>query len=318
MIFVFAIHETDTLYRVIHFCHKHKISIEKIYIYSYDESLVRLAIDKMPDLEHTFTLPIKTADLNLVLSNNLNMLSKQRVEVSLLKKSVLIVDDNPINTKLLSSYLNKYSLDVTCLHDSSQFIACIAKKKFDIIFLDIFMPKLDGFGCIRALKQSSHVLYNSVPIIAVTANSLANDQNKLHQEGFCEVLYKPLCPIFLKKLIKKYLNVSQNFHKGCLAQDSGRVRLVIEECRHEVKLCLDDYYQSKFQDLGDRVHMLLGISSYDSQLREIYNILYQLDQVLKNTVINKKKVIRFLKRLTVLISQHQDLSENLNNETVIN
>ena len=309
-IYLFALHTSCDINRVIHYYKSHKISVDKVYLYSFDESLVKFALNKISDLYHTFTLPIKTFDLNKVLSDREPHSGKVSFEADNVFKTVLIVDDNPINTKLLSSYLKKYSLSVSILHDSKDFIKTVSSQSFDMIFLDIFMPNLDGIDCIRALRASDRGYYRQVPVIAVTANSLANNDDKLSKEGFCEVLYKPLCPRFINSVLKKYLLVDIPLTQRQLDFSSAEHNIVLEQCRDEVKVCLDYYYQSKFQDLADKVHMLLGIVGYSDGLEEIYQLLSQLDQLLRSDTINKKKVLRCLKRLSVMvvktdISHHQ-------------
>lgn len=300
-IYLFSCHRHDDIHTIIKYYKLLKIPMNKIYIYSYDQSLISSALRKIPGLYHTFTLPVKTPDLHAVLMDREHCPQSCNQPSSTMKQ-VLVVDDNPINTKLLSSYLERYSLRVTVLNDSRKFLNLVTISNFDIIFLDIFMPHLDGVNCIRALQTSNRSYYKTVPIIAVTANSLANDDDRLYKEGFCEVMYKPLCPQFIDKLLKKYLS------SPCKDEDIKRFSLssdeqyqVIVQCRKDMRICMDYYYQSKLEDLSNCIHALLGLVGYSQSFERIYQLLSQLEHLLQGDTINKRKVLRYLKRISVEI-----------------
>ena len=106
---------------------------------------------------------------------------------------ILVCEDNPINQKLARRVLEKEGHEVTLADDGSKGLAILADHQFDLIFMDVQMPNMDGFeatAAIRAMEKAkgdgSHV-----PILAMTANTMKGDKERCLDAGMDGYVGKP-------------------------------------------------------------------------------------------------------------------------------
>jgi len=128
--------------------------------------------------------------------------------------SVLLVEDVEINRKVMMSFLRKIGCkEVDIAVDGEKCLKMMCEKEYDIIFLDIKMPILDGFGVINYINQfynkeitEPYSLANKARpyIVAVTAHCLNSDKEKYTECGFDDYIPKPIDFNTLVKSLKKY------------------------------------------------------------------------------------------------------------------
>lgn len=118
-------------------------------------------------------------------------------------KKVLIVDDNNLNLKVASRMLKNYNFDV---ETSNSGFECIDKingnNKYDLVFMDIMMPEMDGVQTMKKLKGMS---YGS-PIVALTADAVEGSKDRYIREGFDDYIAKPLNNVSLEQTLSKVLD----------------------------------------------------------------------------------------------------------------
>ncbi len=118
-------------------------------------------------------------------------------------QSVLVVDDNKINLKVAERMLNEYNLDLDLVGSGKECLDLITSgKKYDIILLDIMMPKMKGP---EVLKELKHIPGFDIPVVALTADVISGMEDKYTEQGFDDCLPKPLIEEELYYLLKKYL-----------------------------------------------------------------------------------------------------------------
>lgn len=105
--------------------------------------------------------------------------------------SVLLVEDNPINQRVATLMLGKLGHDVSVAADGNSAISMAAARRFDIIFMDVQLPDIDGYTATAAIRQSGGSSTN-VPIIALTANAMAGDERQCLAAGMDGYLSKPV------------------------------------------------------------------------------------------------------------------------------
>jgi len=121
----------------------------------------------------------------------------------------LVADDNIINRKLIKIILEKTGLTVTLASDGKEAFEEYKKYNFDIIFMDIQMPVMDGVEATHTiLRYEKENGLNHVPIIALTANVAIGDKEHYMSEGMDDYATKPLEIDVLKLLISKHCSVS--------------------------------------------------------------------------------------------------------------
>ncbi|UTC91275.1 response regulator [Treponema denticola] len=113
---------------------------------------------------------------------------------------VLVVDDHPVNQKLLKIILEKANCTVNTANDGENAIKEASKEEFDIIFMDIQMPGINGYEATQILREKGY----SKPIIACTAGSQDNERKLCESMGLNDIIKKPFNKKQLFEMVKKY------------------------------------------------------------------------------------------------------------------
>jgi len=118
----------------------------------------------------------------------------------------LIVEDNPINRKMLKHTLKNVGIDSDIAENGQIGFDMAKENRYDIIFMDIQMPVMNGVEATRAIIE--HEIKNSLPhtpIVAVTANALKGDRERYLNEGMDEYVPKPVNLNNFFSVLKKIL-----------------------------------------------------------------------------------------------------------------
>ncbi|MBN1764708.1 MAG: response regulator [Sedimentisphaerales bacterium] len=114
---------------------------------------------------------------------------------------VLVVEDNPLNQRIFISYLRMLGLEVALAEDGLKAIDAVNEQTFDLIFMDIQMPYLNGYEATRQIRQMGV----RTPIVAVTAFAMDGDAEKCYQAGCDDYLPKPIVRQKILEVIGNYL-----------------------------------------------------------------------------------------------------------------
>jgi|GEM_PF-2087326 len=130
---------------------------------------------------------------------------------------ILVVDDIPINTKILKSFLEREYYHVHTAKNGLEASELLKKAKYDLILIDTIMPEIEGMETIKRIKSSP--TYAHIPIISITALKSCANYSESFSAGADEVLVKPvdksLLLVHIKALVKlkpipEALRVSEN------------------------------------------------------------------------------------------------------------
>jgi CheY-like chemotaxis protein len=102
----------------------------------------------------------------------------------------LIAEDNAINRELLRELLEAKGYEVVEACDGQEALQMIEEVQPDVLLLDIGMPRLDGFGVLRKVRENPRLA--GLPTLAVTAYAMATDREKIKEAGFDGYLSKPI------------------------------------------------------------------------------------------------------------------------------
>ena len=125
------------------------------------------------------------------------------------EKSILIVDDNEMNLKVLEGLLSSTKARVVAEPGGEEALAILKKKKFDIVLTDAFMPKVDGEAVLLGVKSDLNHLNYDTPFVVVTADALSDSEGKYLAMGFDDYISKPIEIQRLKEVLKKFLPDAQ-------------------------------------------------------------------------------------------------------------
>ena len=119
--------------------------------------------------------------------------------------SILIVDDNETNLMVACGLLKKTALNTDTALSGEEALKMCENKKYDIIFIDHKMPKMDGVEMLGLLKQNKSGINAKTPCIALTANVSMGAKESYQSMGFEDYLSKPIDSAALEKMCMDYL-----------------------------------------------------------------------------------------------------------------
>lgn len=120
-------------------------------------------------------------------------------------KEVLIVEDNKINQKVLSKILMRMGIMSDIASNGIEALHCCEQKTYDIIFMDLNMPIMDGIEAAQRLKEDFSGKNYHTPIIAVTASAFEKDKKRVLEIGMNDFIAKPVDFNNLQDLLTRYV-----------------------------------------------------------------------------------------------------------------
>jgi len=209
----------------------------------------------------------------------------------------LVAEDNEFNRVYINDLLEGMLINVTCVENGQLAVEACKTIHYDIIFLDLHMPELDGLDAMSAIRKLNGV-NKRTPIIAITADVFSNDDNKLVNLGFSDCMFKPVEEQRLIAIMdnwctrnndKKSAQTKKVHHSGMDADILKRLvdsmTIHIAELRHEI--ANDD-----INTASETVHKILGLVCYfkmdklTEQVRGIQDAIRSNDVMQANSLLN--------------------------------
>ncbi len=117
----------------------------------------------------------------------------------------LAVDDEEMNLVVAKGVLGSYGIEVdTCL-SGREAVALCGSVSYDIIFLDHMMPGFDGVETLKRIRELRGGMYQDLPVVALTANTVSGAREMFRSEGFTEFVPKPIERTVLERVLRKVL-----------------------------------------------------------------------------------------------------------------
>ena len=194
-----------------------------------------------------------TIYLNQEIRNGLYKKDEVKAEnLSFDGSKVLVVDDNTLNLKVATKILKDYNLDISCVSSGYECIEKIENnEKYDLILLDIMMPKMGG---VETLKKLRDIEGFNTPVIALTADALQTNSgtNKYIDVGFDGYLSKPIDNKELAKILSK------NLKSGIIKKEDKK------EAKMDKKEI--EYLKENNVDIDASIELLGDIEMYNETL----------------------------------------------------
>lgn len=241
------------------------------------------------------------------------------VHLSFPNTKVLAVDDNSANLKLIKALLENLNTNVVTASSGLEAVNAVQNNTFDIILMDIQMPKMDGIETTKVIKNYySENNATCPPVIAVTAHAILGEHEKLLAHGMDDYLSKPVNESLLAKKISKWVSISTNNNTTTNTQISNNnieksnnnknnsdnniidwglslklannnselakdlLQMLIDDLPNNISDITKAYEQQNFDDFYHHVHKLHGSCCYVG-VPELKNAAHQLETVIKST-----------------------------------
>ena len=140
--------------------------------------------------------------------------------------TVLAVDDNPANLKLITALLKERVETVISCTNGQQAIDKATSTPFDIIFMDIQMPQMDGVTACKHIKKLANNA--NTPIIAVTAHAMMGERDRLLAAGMDDYLTKPIEEHVLQQVLLHWSPASEVEHINKIDPEHPAVAVEID------------------------------------------------------------------------------------------
>lgn len=214
---------------------------------------------------------------------------------------ILVAEDNPNNQLLIKIILEKFGLSVVIVENGKIALEKAKEEIFDLIFLDINMPVMDGLEAIKYIRNYEKDINRYTPVVALTANSIKGDKEKYLEEGMDNYLSKPINIDELSKILSLYLKnkdltiqtkkdkLELNTIVIKLGVDKDIAQILIDGFKEDITKDLDEMNEyiknENDSEICQKAHYIRN-SCLNVGLDEICNLLIKLEDT---TIMNKEK-----------------------------
>jgi CheY-like chemotaxis protein/nitrogen-specific signal transduction histidine kinase len=153
-------------------------------------------------VDHYIIKPFEPVEINQILHKHfpsIQLKDKGRMR-SGKKLSILVAEDNPINQKVAKANFSHLGYEIDIARNGHEVLSRLNENKYDIIFMDLIMPEKDGFETTKEIRQ----LGLKIPVVAMTAQTSAEDQESAFNAGVDDYIIKPVKIEGIKKMLIKF------------------------------------------------------------------------------------------------------------------
>jgi CheY-like chemotaxis protein len=129
--------------------------------------------------------------------------------VSLEGRRILVVDDNTVNQVVARAILEAAGAVVSVAGDGADALARLAEGELDVVLMDVHMPVMDGVEAVRRIR-AGEAGRADIPVLALTADAMSGEGERLLAQGFDDVHPKPIQPAELMRAVAVYCGRAQS------------------------------------------------------------------------------------------------------------
>lgn len=150
------------------------------------------------------TLPFENSGIK---TSEVSLKEKPKSNIDELLNTIhlLVVEDNPMNQRLVKRILELWNCPFTIANNGVEALKLSQKETYDLILMDIHMPEMDGVETTLKIRSDESNPNQNKPIVALTAAALLDEKNRALRAGMNDYLTKPFSPIQLKNILEKWL-----------------------------------------------------------------------------------------------------------------
>lgn len=226
-----AIRKSHKNRHIYFFIQKEKLSEEDITLLEQNKNITGILITDFFSVEKysvknliTVKKPFSAITADLVLNHKLIIEDKNTYSdfgFTAPEAKILVVDDNSINISVTKGLLEPLKMQIDCVLSGKAALQKIQNEKYDLIFMDHMMPEMDGVETTLAIRQQ-HPDYDSVPIIALTANAVGNVRDLFIRSGMNDFVAKPIELRLITAKVRQWLPASKIIRQSLSKENSEK------------------------------------------------------------------------------------------------
>jgi CheY-like chemotaxis protein len=128
--------------------------------------------------------------------------------VKAFRQKILLIDDSPVFTQVLETALGKEGYEVLVAGDGIEGLKLAISSHPDLILCDLFMPRMDGYNFLHAIKGQGELV--ETPVILVTSKASVEEEQNALKAGFIDFIGKPVMPVRVIARIQRALAFVKN------------------------------------------------------------------------------------------------------------
>ena len=246
----------------------------------------------------TFVLPFSTTPHTTKEEKSTNsefdihQLSSQRI---------LLVEDNPINTKFVESLFAEYNISADHAEDGKEAIEKIKSKEYDVVLMDIDMPYINGYEATLIIRNE---LKSKTPIIAMTAHAIAGEKEKCLELGMNDYISKPIqADLLFSKMFQQTLMKNKNSNNNVETTKVVNLDFLVKSMRGKKEVIAETIHLIIRELPSDLSVLFEAISAAD------YSKIKHVSHKLKSTVsiAGIAEILAILSEMERTAAQEQNL-----------
>ncbi|MDX1700568.1 MAG: ATP-binding protein, partial [Melioribacteraceae bacterium] len=222
-------------------------------------------------------------------------------EISSLK--ILVAEDNIMNRKYVGRLLSKWQIAHDMAKDGEEAYQLIEKNPYDLILMDIQMPKMNGYQLTKAIRRLENNPNKDIPIIALTASALTEHKQEADSAGMNDFVSKPFHPHQLKEKLKKYscdtnkvekdegssegfnknldYQYLKKFYDGDMEYAGEMFEIFIDEVYPEYKIMIDEALRGNIEQTRKLIHKItpsfsmVGLTDMEKNMKQLKQLMVE-------------------------------------------
>lgn len=155
---------------------------------------------------------------------------------------ILVVDDNAMNLKVMARILLPYQIKVTMAGSGQEALEKLDTMEFDCVFLDHMMPEMDGVETLHRIRRKPGNYFQSLSVIAFTANAIGGAREMFLSEGFDDFIAKPIELSVLERMLRRYIPENK--------------QIIVEETGSLEDSAVDTFMEDSSSEVSEESHDL--------------------------------------------------------------
>ncbi|MBL4649252.1 MAG: PAS domain S-box protein, partial [Aureispira sp.] len=263
---------------------------------------------------HDSGLPIDNREENTIHSNN--------IMSRLSTLDILIAEDNLINQKLITSIFSQWGISFDLASDGVEALDYSKCNVYDMIFMDINMPRMNGHEVVLAIKADPHNLNFKTPIVTLTAAALNEERKRMFEAGVYDFITKPFSPQQLQQTIVSCLDMSliieeeliehinskkdtnqlydltslKQFSQGNPQFLQDMLQMFLEQTPKDLRAIKDGFQDNDWAKVQDLAHQMKSTLGTLGMLKE-QEIVQEIEKNMKNKNYALKQNLELIENL---------------------